>query len=54
MSVGIYSTVPAPQSNWEPLVAAADAAMYNAKRSGRDRVAVAATSFKPTPAHGTI
>ncbi|QIL71415.1 GGDEF domain-containing protein [Diaphorobacter sp. HDW4B] len=54
VSVGIHSGVPAPQAHWEALVAAADAAMYNAKRSGRDRVVVAASSFKAAQAKSAI
>ena len=42
VSVGIHAGIPAQGASWEPLVSAADAAMYIAKRSGRDRVVVAA------------
>ncbi|MPM86709.1 hypothetical protein SDC9_133800 [bioreactor metagenome] len=38
VSVGIHAAIPAAGASWEPLMDAADAAMYNAKRSGRDRV----------------
>lgn len=50
VSVGIHSGVPAAKVNGESLIAAANAAMLNAKRSGRDRVAVASASFKTAEA----
>lgn len=39
-SFGIASTVPTPEGNPDALVAASDAALYEAKRTGRDRVVV--------------
>lgn len=49
VSIGIHATTPAPGNQpepWEHWVAAADEAMYQAKRSGRDRVVL---SRKSTP-----
>ena len=42
VSVGVYAGQPTHGNAWERLVAAADEAMYVAKRSGRDRVAMSA------------
>ena len=38
VSLGIASTIPAPQGNPETLIAAADQCLYEAKRQGRNRV----------------
>lgn len=54
VSVGVHVTVPAVDSDWmhwETWIAAADEAMYRAKRSGRDRVVLTpAQAVPPTPA----
>lgn len=42
ISVGVFACTPAHGSDWKRLVAAADEAMYLAKRNGRDRVALSA------------
>lgn len=42
ISVGVYAGQPTHGNAWERLVAAADEAMYVAKRNGRDRVAMSA------------
>jgi diguanylate cyclase (GGDEF)-like protein len=42
LSLGVAATVPAPQDGPESLIAAADAALYRAKHSGRDQVVCAA------------
>ena len=47
VSIGVHAAAPADATLWEPLVAAADAALYNAKREGRDRVVISATSMAP-------
>jgi len=41
VSIGVASTLPAPEKVAEELVAAADAQLYRAKRDGRNRVACA-------------
>jgi diguanylate cyclase (GGDEF)-like protein len=41
ISLGVAETVPERQSSFEPLLTAADRALYQAKRLGRNRVAVA-------------
>lgn len=40
LSVGIVSMTPHPEMTWERLIAMADQALYQAKRSGRDRYCV--------------
>ena len=40
VSIGVHVAQPTPAADWKQLVEAADAAMYRAKRSGRDRVAM--------------
>jgi two-component system cell cycle response regulator len=42
-SIGVHACVPATGTRWQVLLDAADAAMYEAKRCGRDRVALSAT-----------
>ena len=38
ISVGVHASLPLGEADWKSLIAAADAAMYQAKRSGRDRI----------------
>ncbi|NHB59007.1 GGDEF domain-containing protein [Acinetobacter sp. 194] len=38
ISIGVHSCVPEHSHDWEPLVAAADQALYEAKRNGRNQV----------------
>ena len=38
MSMGIATVVPQPNSSYEPLIKAADEALYTAKLQGRDRI----------------
>jgi diguanylate cyclase (GGDEF)-like protein len=40
VSVGIASVIPHPDMTWERLIAMADQALYQAKRSGRDRYCI--------------
>lgn len=42
-SIGVHACVPVTGTRWQVLLDAADAAMYEAKRCGRDRVALSAT-----------
>ncbi len=46
VSIGIHSTIPTQDERWDHLLATADLAMYEAKREGRDRVAVASNAHK--------
>ena len=47
VSVGVHASVPMADGDWQSLIAAADTAMYSAKRNGRDRVAVSAAEAVP-------
>jgi diguanylate cyclase (GGDEF)-like protein len=44
MSIGLATLVPGPNATIEDLIAAADKALYEAKRAGRDRCVVAAAA----------
>ena len=50
LSLGIAGWVPGVQDSVDDLMAAADAALYEAKRSGRNRVHTSECATTPSPA----
>lgn len=50
VSIGVASTIPAQDEAWADLLAQADAALYEAKRAGRNRASAAGPRQPVTPA----
>jgi len=49
ISLGVSSQPPTAESSFGPLYAAADQALYDAKRAGRDRVRIATLEIEAAP-----